>query len=185
MNHSLDFDVGTVFITVLSTLLYLSFFERGLHQFVMHKKWPSFLGYAFEKHHVEHHGQYPPGPKFVNSVSHSDSVRVKITMAWWNWIVLVPLAASPWIAISLYYGIWSIGIVSIVMTMLYYIAYESIHWCMHVPENWWIKRTRIYRFLLHHHEQHHRKMNTRFNVVLPFADLFFAVMFRLIGYRAK
>ena len=54
---------------------------------------------------------------------------------------------------------------------MYYVAYEYIHWCMHLPKKRNIERSGIYFRLNGHHLLHHRYMHKNFNVVMPLADL--------------
>ena len=55
-------------------------------------------------------------------------------------------------------------------SVLYQAIYEYLPYCMHVPSGRWFERTRAFRWLIVHHQQHHRKHYTNFNVLLPIAD---------------
>lgn len=103
--------------------------------------------------------------------AHKDEDKNTIPMAWWNAIVLIPVAGLPWIAAGLYTSFWSVIIVPLLIIAGYYGAYERIHWCFHLPKKRNIERTGIYFRLNGHHLLHHRYMHRNFNVVLPFADL--------------
>jgi sterol desaturase/sphingolipid hydroxylase (fatty acid hydroxylase superfamily) len=52
----------------------------------------------------------------------------------------------------------------------YYITYEYIHWCMHLPKQRRVEKPWVFRRLNGHHLLHHRYMHKNFNVVCPLAD---------------
>ncbi len=52
----------------------------------------------------------------------------------------------------------------------YYLAYEYLHWCMHVPAKRWIEGTRFFKWIDIHHRVHHLHPMKNLNVVLPVAD---------------
>jgi sterol desaturase/sphingolipid hydroxylase (fatty acid hydroxylase superfamily) len=58
----------------------------------------------------------------------------------------------------------------------YYVAYEYLHWCMHVPRKRAVERTGFFFRLNGHHLLHHRYMNRNLNVVLPLADFCFGTL---------
>lgn len=152
------------------------FFEWTLHRFVMHKiiKTPfGTLDYAFKAHAVVHHGTFKADTTYhlIDPVTQDKNL---IPMAWWNAPVLLTILMIPTSLVAWTLGHWSVIVGALAAYMLYYGAYEYMHWCMHLPRP---KRLRLielswffYR-LNGHHLLHHRYMGKNFNVVLPLADL--------------
>ncbi len=153
-------------IGFLGSVVYCSLFEWTLHKYVMHTnlKW---FSYPFKAHAVTHHGIFKSDYSY-----HLQKARDKHTvpMAWWNapvmWALHVPfmLMAQYLTGRSVFWGL-------LMAMVLYYAAYEYLHWCMHVPKKRNLERSGIFFRLNGHHLLHHRYMGKNLNVVLPLADL--------------
>ncbi len=164
--------MSTVFLIIAEATLgvmYASNMEWLLHRHVMHRPlWK--LKYPFEAHALTHHRIF--GYDATYHLQHEKDKRT-IPMAWWNWIVIVSLAAIPPFLASLLSGLWSIVVVFSIVTATYYGVYEYIHWCMHLPKpdkRRIVERFRLFYLLNGHHLLHHRYMGKNFNVVCPAAD---------------
>lgn len=168
------FIIAQIVCTVILSTLFASFFEWCLHRYVMHKPLGTF-DYAFRGHVVVHHSTFR-----ADRTYHLINKRDKrtIPMAWWNGPVLIALTTvlfTPvigmlfdvpyaWVFVGATFG-------------TYYLAYEYMHWCMHLPlanrlrlfERMWPFSRILFR-LNGHHLLHHRYMQKNFNVVLPLAD---------------
>lgn len=143
-----------------------SFFEWAIHRFVMHKPVGKF-DYAFRAHAVVHHQVFKADHTY-HLIKESD--KETIPMAWWNGPVLILLAQIPMLPVALIAGKWAILAGSVTAVTCYYIAYEYIHWCMHLPKKRHVERSGIFFRLNGHHLLHHRYMHKNFNVVFPLAD---------------
>jgi site-specific recombinase len=93
-----------------------------------------------------------------------------IPMAWWNGPVLILMGASPTLLLSAITGHWIMLAGAATTFVLYFIAYEYIHWCMHLPKARRVEKPWLFRRLNGHHLLHHRYMHKNFNVVFPLAD---------------
>lgn len=152
-------------------IVYASLFEWLLHKFVMHKPW-KFFRYPFRAHAVTHHGKFK-----ADATYHLQDERDKQTvpMAWWNapvmWLLHVPpVLALQWVlGAPIFWG-------AMVALVLYYAAYEYLHWCMHIPRKRNIERAGFFFRLNGHHLLHHRYMGKNLNVVLPLWDLVFGTL---------
>lgn len=144
-----------------------SFFEWALHRYVMHRPVGKF-DYPFRAHAVVHHQTFKADHTY-HLVHQKD--KETIPMAWWNGPVLILLAQVPMLPIALLFGQWAILVGSVSSLTCYYIAYEYIHWCMHLPKKRHVERSGIFFRLNGHHLLHHRYMHKNFNVVCPLADL--------------
>ena len=162
-----------VVLMILMSVVYASLLEYLLHKFVMHRPVGS-LTYPFKAHTLTHHRIFR-----ADSTYHLTNEKDKwtIPMAWWNGPVLILILAIPPALLSVVIGNWWILIVAATIGAKYYLTYEYIHWCMHLPrqkkrmiERMWIVGWMFYR-LNGHHLLHHRHMNKNYNVVLPLWDL--------------
>src|ERR1043166_2646826 len=159
--------VGYVLFASSATFIlcfsYVSFFEWVLHKYLMHTP---LLGYSFDAHALAHHGLFRADHSYHLQREEDEP---KVTFAWWNAPGLLLLHIPMLIGLGFLGGraaYWggAAGLVS------YYALYEYLHWCMHVPQNRWLEKTRAFRFLKAHHYLHHRFAFRNLNVVLPLAD---------------
>lgn len=162
--HNFFFWLGVGF---LSGIIGASFFEWTLHRFFMHRPSLGFR-YPFEKHALIHHHIFRADHSY-----HLENEKDKMTipMAWWNGPVLVLVASIPYFVFSFLTEKWGVWGGSGLAIGLYYVAYEYMHWCMHLPKKRAIERSGIFFRLNGHHLLHHRYMHKNFNVVMPLADL--------------
>jgi hypothetical protein len=154
-------------LTVFITIPYASLFEWLLHRYVMHRPILGFR-YAYQAHAKIHHIIFQADQSYHLQ---KESDKWTIPMAWWNSLILVPLASSPFAFIGWALGSWAIPITAFVVIYAYYGTYEYLHWCMHLPRKRRLERSGIFFRLNGHHILHHRYMHKNFNVVLPLADL--------------
>lgn len=162
--------------TLAVGVVYSSFFEWVLHKYVMHRPVWNF-SYAFKAHAQTHHRKFRANHTYHLQKGDEAEAHL-IRMAWWNGPALILIGVTP-IALGgmpLAFSDWWAVLVVICASAglsfaLYYGAYEYLHWCMHKPNQRWIERTQLFRFLNEHHFLHHRHMGKNFNVVFPCADL--------------
>jgi Fatty acid hydroxylase superfamily len=160
-------------IGFLGGVVYSSFFEWNLHKYVMHSPL-KFFRYPFLAHAVTHHGKFKADKTYQLQ---DEADKQTVPMAWWNapaiWLLHVPpMLAVQWlVGKPIFWGM--IGAL-----VLYYVAYEYIHWCMHVPRKRNIERSGIFFRLNGHHLLHHRYMGKNLNVVFPMFDVLFGTLIR-------
>ena len=150
-----------------ANIVFGSFFEWSLHKFVMHKplRW---FRYPFDAHAVVHHQIFKADHTY-HLIHEKD--KETIPMAWWNGPALIVLGSLPSLVASAILGQWGIACGALAAFSAYYVVYEYIHWCMHLPKKRRIEKPWLFQRLNGHHLLHHRYMHKNFNVVLPLADL--------------
>lgn len=148
-------------------VIFASFFEWTLHRFVMHKPVGKFE-YAFRAHAIVHHQTFKADHTY-HLINEKD--KETIPMAWWNGPLLIALCMVPATALAWWFGSWQFAVGSLLAFIIYYGAYEYMHWCMHLPKARRVEKSWIFYRLNGHHLLHHRYMHKNFNVVLPLADL--------------
>jgi hypothetical protein len=156
-------------------IVWSSIFEWTLHKYVMHKPFFGFR-YPFQAHALTHHRIFDWDDTYwLHDANDLDNV----TFAWWNAPVLIGLntplmAGAVWLVTGGFTPeFWvASGCASGAMT-LYYAAYESLHYCMHVPDKRWFQKMGWFRWIDDHHRMHHKRPTSNLNVVLPLADYLF------------
>ena len=152
-------------------VIYCSLFEWLLHKYVMHKPL-KFFRYPFLAHAVTHHGKFKADQTYHLQ---DEADKETVPMAWWNapaiWVLhILPMLGVQWlVGKPIFWGAMSTMIV-------YYAAYEYMHWCMHIPRKRNIERSGLFFRLNGHHLLHHRYMGKNLNVVLPLFDFLFGTL---------
>ena len=153
----------------LFCVAYASFAEWWLHSKVMHKPLGNFT-YPYKAHALKHHVYFKADNTYV-ALDSSDPRVDLIPMKWWNGPAIIFIGAIPfWFLVWLTSDWWFI-ICPLIILSFYYLTYEFIHWCMHLPRKRVIERSGLFFRLNGHHLLHHRYMGKNFNVVCPLADL--------------
>ena len=148
-------------------VVFASFFEWAWHRYVMHRPIPGFR-YPFQAHALTHHRIFRADETYHLQ---DPEDRHTVPMAWWNGPALIAICEIPFLLVSWYTGIWALAGGAVVAFGTYYVAYEYMHYCMHVPRRRKLERTGLFFRLNGHHLLHHRYMDRHLNVVLPLADL--------------
>jgi len=154
-------------LTIVGLIMWCSVCEWALHRFVMHKP-PFGFTYAYNAHTKVHHSIYKYDETYHAQTGDDGK---KIPMAKWNGIVISLLAGLPMFVFG-----YQMFILTFIVSMCYYLTYETIHWYMHLPKQRSVEYVWLYRRLNGHHLLHHRYMNRNYNVVLPFADMIFGTL---------
>jgi hypothetical protein len=163
----MEFFLLWAFIGFVIAIVYGSFFEWSVHKYLMHKPFGSFK-YAFRAHAVVHHQVFKADHTYHLIHDHD---KETIPMAWWNGPVLILGSALPFVICSWILGQWGLVTGAAIGMTSYYVLYERIHWCMHLPKARRLEQSWLFRRLNGHHLLHHRYMHKNFNVVFPLADL--------------
>ncbi len=154
-------------IGTIAAVVFSSFFEWGLHRYVMHRPIGGFT-YPFRAHALVHHRIFRADHSYH---LHDEQDKWTIPMAWWNGPVLILVCLIPFVAAALALGKWGLLAGAGLTFAAYYAAYEYLHWCMHLPRRRTVERSGLFFRLNGHHVLHHRYMHKNYNVVLPLADL--------------
>jgi MFS family permease len=152
----LDFSFKPVgfFIGIPLGLLYANAFEYFFHRFFLHPP-----GRILAKYHEIHHTTWgtPEEPLYVNFAKNPLVVVLLFSLNAFPIALadyLIPLGFAPGMMIGF---------------VFYFVAYEEIHWRIHLG-GWlpsWLEPAR------RHHLTHHAAAEERFNIFLPFFDWLF------------
>lgn len=152
------------FVAFVCFFVYGSFFEWTLHKYLMHKPlWQ----YSFRAHALIHHGIFRIGPAYYLS---DKQYLAKVRFAWWNAPLILMLHAPAifWIQSTLKTQVFFGAMTAL---GIYYLLYEYLHYCMHVPRGRWFENMSWFLWLDAHHHMHHKRYFNNLNVVFPLADV--------------
>lgn len=169
----------------VATFVYSSFFEWTLHRYIMHDD--RFMRYPHRAHQLEHHDIFKADATYCLSKELHDAEAEKhLTFAWWNAPLLIALHVPIFAAIATpayFFADWTGAITALVAALVgmgsYYALYEYVHFCMHVPANRALERTKFFQFINNHHRLHHIHYKKNLNVVIPIADFCLGTMVKL------
>ena len=157
-----------VLTTLVAGLISASFFEWSVHKYLLHRPRTFFTSW-FVSHTRIHHVTF----KFDASYHLQDEADAEIIdMKRWA-PLLIFSGSAPYLLVMLLFDFhqeWVMMLTGTFISVLYYVAYEYLHSCMHLPKERQLEMSRLFRRLNGHHLLHHRFMGKNFNVVFPFAD---------------
>ncbi len=172
---SLTVIVLHILLTIIGSVLLITFGEYAIHRHAMHRKrFPKWvyrvnpdMHAQFHNHALLHHGTYykkfdyeptDEGKYFNLRILPGDTLRIMVLFA----PVIIPLA----LFVSLYSAATLVMVIAI-----HNVLWGVVHVQMHVPEtNRWFRDTAYFRFIARHHFMHHERMGKNYNVVIPLAD---------------
>jgi hypothetical protein len=153
-------------ITVIPlTVLFFFGFEWFVHKFVLHKKTRLFK-FIYDQH-IKHHCIY----NFDNMALKSFRELYLILMPTYS-IVLAFLGMIP---ICLLFSLISADVSLLILStsMCFFLFYEWSHFTYHLPEDSFVFKSRLIKFLQRNHKIHHDPKNMNkynFNVTFPIFD---------------
>lgn len=156
----------------LGGVIYCSLFEWLLHKYIMHRPFLKYYRYPFQAHAIVHHGTFKADETYHVK---NESDKKTVPMAWWNAPLIWLLHLAPAFGVQKLVG-HPVMFGLLASMIVYYAAYEYMHWCMHIPRKRQIERSGIFFRLNGHHLLHHRYMHKNFNVVFPLFDLLFGTL---------
>lgn len=152
-----------IFVT---TWVILLFFEWAAHKFLLHRPTPP-LTFLFQMHLV-HHENYTDQDMAIKNLDELYYVLMPPYAVVIVFGMMVPIC----LGLTLLFGL-DLAMVVLVAAMGFFISYELLHFCYHLPEDVWIMRLGIFQWLRRFHQTHHHPDNFRawnFNVTIPLAD---------------
>jgi hypothetical protein len=156
------------------TFLYTNFFEYLGHRFPMHHKYPA-LKAVFKRHTLQHHHF------FTEEVMNCDSVNdfkiilfPPVLLIFFSVVFVAPVAYTIY-----YFGSLNTSLLFIATTLAYYLNYEWLHLCYHLPESHFAYKIPGVKTLRKLHHRHHnmKEMDKwNFNISYPFFDWIFGTL---------
>src|SRR3569832_878623 len=146
-----------------------NFVEWGMHQHVMHRLKDIWAIRAIYDRHTRQHHQY-----FTDNDITIDTTR-EFRIVFFPWRLLATLAAFGAIFGGLATLLWNAnaGYVVFITMVGHYLTYETMHYCCHVHENWFVRNMPFINTIRRHHTAHHNQgimMKYNMNLTFPIAD---------------
>jgi Fatty acid hydroxylase len=164
--------------TLPLTFILLNANEWRVHRSLLHRRTPPFQ-LLYDRHTPEHHMVFLTEDMSIRSRREYCMVLIPafgILAAFGGAIIPAAILALC--------GLWNVGILFCVTSIVYVICYEQLHLSFHLPPESFIGRRKIIAFLRRHHAIHHhpeRMQRWNFNVVLPLWDLVRGTIYRSEG----
>jgi hypothetical protein len=158
---------------LLVTLIVGNFTVYGLHRGFGHHL--RRIARAFYKRHSKEHHRFF-SPRWYSIESSRD---LRIVFFPWPLTLLVSVGAAgiAQVVELCGLGVWSSAIYCGIV--LYYLGYEGVHFCDHLPDGHPMTRAPFFRYMRLHHRAHHAAElmhRKNFNVVFPLADPIFGTL---------
>jgi hypothetical protein len=159
------FIVPTAFIAA-------NFFEWGIHRYVMHRPSRIKAFRAIYNRHTLMHHQFFTEQEMRFADHHDWRVTFFPPYALATFTLMsIPLAIAAGYIVSA-----NVGWLLIATTTSMYLAYEFMHFCCHVEENWFVRVMPFVNTIRRHHTAHHDQsimMERNMNLTFPIMDWLF------------
>jgi hypothetical protein len=158
-------------VTVPVTFLFANFVEYRGHRGPMHHRHRR-LALLFERHTQQHHRYYTheamsyEGPRDLKMV-----LFPPVMLLFFLGVVAVPVAALLFLVASR-----NVAFLYVATAMGYFLSYEWLHFCHHLPSDGLVGRIGFLRRLRLHHQTHHdpaAMIGCNFNITFPICDWIF------------
>lgn len=162
-------------LTVPAVFLFANLLEYNFHRGPMHSRWPA-LKIVFRRHSLQHHAYFPHNHMAVSSAREAYLILFPI----WT-IFLVFGVATPAFLATWYLTSSNVAGLFLITAICYFLLYEWLHLCYHLPETNRLTKLRFIKSLKQHHLNHHNpKLMTRynFNITFPIGDWLMGTIYR-------
>lgn len=163
-------------LTVPSTFLFANLVEYRGHRGPMHGRRRG-LSLLFERHTRQHHRYFTHQAMSYEATRDFKMVLFPpVMLLFFLGAVAVPIGSLLFLVASR-----NVALLYVATAMGYFLTYEWLHFCHHLPPDGPLSRIGLLRRLRAHHQSHHDPalMNTwNFNITFPIADWIFGTRWR-------
>lgn len=162
-------------LTIPAVFLFANWVEYMAHKGPMHHK-RDWIEIVFRRHTLQHHEYY----RHDDMGMRSSRDCYLIFFPFWAIFLLFGVASIPFF-ITWWLTNNNVAGMFLMVSVGYYLLYEWLHFAYHVPEDYWIGRTRIIRALRQHHQHHHNRslmQKYNFNITFPICDYLMGTAYR-------
>jgi hypothetical protein len=155
-------------LTVPVTFLFANFVEYRGHQGPMHRRRRG-LGLLFERHTRQHHRYFTQDAMSYEGTRDFKMVLFPPVML----LFFLGAVAAPVGTALFWLASRNVALLYVATAMGYFLAYEWLHFCHHLPEGTALARVGVLRRLRAHHQAHHdpaRMNDWNFNISFPICD---------------
>lgn len=155
-------------IVTIPIVIFLLFgFEWLVHKYILHRRLFG-LGELYEKHELMHHVIYTH-----QDMSMKDKKELYLILMPPYAIVLIFVLLLPIIFILTSLLSFNVALLTLVTSLAFFLTYEWLHFCYHLPGHHWLARRRVIQYLRRLHTSHHNPLHMKqwnFNVTFPIFD---------------
>jgi hypothetical protein len=163
-------------LTVPITFLLANFVEYRGHRGPMHHRLPA-RAILFERHTQQHHRYYTHEAMSYEGTRDFKMVLFPpVMLFFFLGVVGAPVAALLFLVASR-----NVAFLYVATAMAYFLTYEWLHFCHHLPADGPLGRVGFLRRLRAHHQAHHdpgRMTEGNFNITFPICDWLFGTRLR-------
>jgi hypothetical protein len=163
-------------LTLPLTFLLANFVEYRGHEGPMHRAWRP-LALLFERHTLQHHRFFTHEAMGYESPRDYKMVLFPPVML----LFFLGAIGLPIGAVLFRLASSNVALLYLASAMGYFLTYEWLHFCHHLPEASWTSRVGVLRALRRHHQAHHdpaRMTRWNFNITFPVCDALFRTRWR-------
>ena len=163
-------------VTIPATFLFANYVEYRAHKGPMHKRRRG-LAVLFERHTQQHHRYFTHQALSYQSARDFKMVLFPPVML----LFFLGAVAAPAGALLFWLASRNVALLYVATAMGYFLSYEWLHFCHHLPEQGAVAGIAVLRRLRAHHRAHHDPalMNARnFNITFPICDRLFGTLQR-------
>jgi hypothetical protein len=154
-------------LTIPATFLLSNALEWQAHKILLHKRQP-LLRILFEQHTPKHHRLYTEDQFAIRDWRELSMVLLP------SFGILAILSLQlPLLALGLLVGLRNVALLFLATSMGYTLLYEWLHLAYHLPQESFIGRRALIRWLRTHHQRHHNPrlmQRWNMNVTIPLWD---------------
>jgi hypothetical protein len=166
----------TALAVVPFTFVFANYVEYRGHRGPMHHRTRG-LAMLFERHTQQHHRYYThDAMAFEASRDFKVVLFPPVMLVFFLGVIAMPVA----LALSVF-ATRNAAMLFVGTSVGYFLVYEWLHFCHHMPENGGFARSWLLRRLRAHHRAHHdltRMTQGNFNITFPLCDWLFGTVIR-------
>ena len=163
-------------VTVPATFLFANLVEYLGHKGPMHKRRRA-LAILFERHTQQHHRYYTHEAMSYEGTRDFKMVLFPPVML----VFFLGAVAAPVGALLFLLASRNVALLYVATAMGYFLTYEWLHFCHHLPADSFIARLAPLRHLRAHHQAHHDPAlmsSCNFNITFPICDAVLGTLYR-------
>jgi hypothetical protein len=159
-------------LTVPLIFLFANYVEYRGHKGPMHRSTRG-LALLFERHTEQHHRFFTDeAMSYEGRRDYKMVLFPPVMLLFFLGAIAAPVGGALFLVASR-----NVAWLYVATAMGYFLTYEWLHFCHHLPEHAWIARRRLLRKLRSHHQRHHdpsAMTACNFNITFPICDTLFA-----------
>lgn len=168
--------IGTQFLIIPLMLLIGNLAVWAIHKFPLHQRW-KFFSFPYDNHTKAHHRFFTQKRIIIDSSREWIIVFFPPPVVFIFSAIVIPVVFN----LLLLANVGELSNWVILLSCLYFLLYEVLHFISHLPEKHILLKFFWFRYMWNHHGRHHDpKLMHKYNfgIVFPFADMILGTFFK-------